>query len=133
MTFSVKNTASEAITLESFTFDGYVINGDGSNKAQIGDGMKLDVALTDCTAVCEALFKTGNEVGTVELSFVSPVILEAGASKELSFTLSNARSFNTYAGLTGGSVSFNIPEPSAFGLLAGLGALALVGTRRRRR
>ena len=26
-----------------------------------------------------------------------------------------------------------IPEPSAFGLLAGLGAIALVGTRRRRK
>ena len=35
--------------------------------------------------------------------------------------------------LTWGSASFSVPEPSAFGLLAGLGALALAGTRRRRR
>ena len=35
--------------------------------------------------------------------------------------------------LTWGHSSFAVPEPSAFGLLAGLGALALAGTRRRRR
>ena len=36
----------------------------------------------------------------------------------------------TYSNLTG---SYIIPEPSAFGLLAGVGALALVASRRRRR
>lgn len=41
---------------------------------------------------------------------------------------SHSASFN-YASITGAV----IPEPSAFGLLAGLGALALVGTRRRRK
>lgn len=42
--------------------------------------------------------------------------------------------FSTYGIDTGnGSNSIAVPEPSAFGLLAGLGALALVASRRRRR
>ncbi|MGF0069750.1 PEP-CTERM sorting domain-containing protein [Candidatus Spyradosoma sp. SGI.093] len=48
----------------------------------------------------------------------------AGGTATSSYTISNIK-----ASLTTGA----IPEPSAFGLLAGLGALALAGTRRRRR
>ena len=47
-----------------------------------------------------------------------------GGTATSSYTISNIK-----ASLTTGA----IPEPSAFGLLAGLGALALAGTRRRRR
>ena len=41
----------------------------------------------------------------------------------------------TFAGLAGITLNYDsaIPEPSMFGVLAGLGALALVGARRRRR
>ena len=46
-------------------------------------------------------------------------------------TVSNITFWNK--ALSAEEVSSLIPEPSAFGLLAGLGALALAGTRRRRR
>ncbi len=57
----------------------------------------------------------------------------ANEKGEITFKINNtdgkhSASFN-YASITGAV----IPEPSAFGLLAGLGALALVGARRRRK
>ena len=55
--------------------------------------------------------------------------LTADASGTISFTVDGIDSHS--AGLSAIKVS-TIPEPSAFGLLAGLGALALVASRRRR-
>ena len=67
---------------------------------------------------------TGDEVASGEYSFAG-----TGALISAGFLFDGAT--NT-CGLKNLSIS-SVPEPSAFGLLAGLGALALAGTRRRRR
>ena len=65
--------------------------------------------------------KVFHEVSEGDWTEVEDCSYDAGTGK-LSFT---TNSFSSYA--------VAIPEPSMFGLLAGLGALALVGARRRRR
>ena len=136
MNFSIKNTGTEAITLNSFTFNVYEINGGGSDK---DDTTSVAASMDGCDSVRAYGGYRGTTVA-MQLIFNEALKLDAGASKTLAFSLGSvtqsakSEKFNTYAGITGGSVDFSvIPEPSAFGLLAGAGALALVAARRRRR
>ena len=134
LTFSLTNDTEEVITLTGMSFYTYVVNGGGSDKnTDFTASARLSGVEDAVTASFRNLFEAGSgEHGythTVAFTFDTPVNLTAGASRELSFTLTNT-SQNTFAGLTGGSVTYAIvPEPAT----ATLSLLALAGLAARRR
>lgn len=74
--------------------------------------------------------------GTGILTLNPSLMSSVAESNAMSLDISVKREGTTGSFIGISSVKFNgsvIPEPSMFGLLAGLGALALAGTRRRRR
>lgn len=82
------------------------------------------------------LVNCGTKIGGGDFVFDFSGISAEGLELASGVTSADDLGINQYAILSSGSslsIIYNIPEPSAFGLLAGLGALALVGTRRRRR
>lgn len=82
----------------------------------------LNLAISDASTT----FTSGTIALGDEFSIERLIIAVDASSKTGQVTFSNLE-------LTWGHYNIAVPEPSAFGLLAGLGALALAGTRRRRR
>ncbi|MBQ6704459.1 MAG: PEP-CTERM sorting domain-containing protein [Opitutales bacterium] len=133
MKFTFTNDGTEDVVLTQFAFDCYGINGGGSDK-----NAAIPVTLTlgyNGESVSSSEFNLGyageTNVGTISFG-EGGLEVSAGGSVEFALTMGGAKSYNTYSGITGGSFT-TIPEPSAFGMLAGLGALALVASRRRRK
>ena len=132
-------------------------------RVSVADGAKLEIAPNLSASAPMGLNATGgvtfaagarlvvDVAGAAENDVLAIITSSAiqynNGTQDVSLTSDNLDSFvNDFVTLNGWngladwsyadsvlSVTLTIPEPSVFGLLAGLGALALAGTRRRRR
>ena len=128
MNFTVTNNSGADITLTGFTFDTYGYFGGGEDRNTVA---KVTLTLNKVTTELFELGKQGATT-TATLTFTGDNAITIGAkdSVNLALTMNGADPYNTYTGITAGSVTYAIvPEPAT----ATLSLLALAGLAARRR
>lgn len=133
---------SDALTINSVTLDTVLFNGSGGvQSSNVVRYFDITVTITDSSSNVVATYSvsdtglTGTSSTTASEVTLSgtEVTLEASTTYTVAVTVADSGNSNNqgcYVGLSG--ITYSIPEPSSFGLLAGVGALALVAARRRR-
>ncbi|MGN0835003.1 MAG: beta strand repeat-containing protein [Candidatus Spyradosoma sp.] len=106
-----------------------IIGTDTTNKSSVALTADTKITIDDIAVSIAA------EAAQYQYKIFDTTTIDDGAFTVDNFALSTSLESIGWAisGYNAGVLTLTIPEPSVFGLLAGLGALALAGTRRRRR
>lgn len=137
----------EIATLKGLSLDVVLFSNDGSyqsSNANWAGNITFTATIFDLydsvtqLGVFQATLAPGNGKGAtpfeVTFNFNEDVNLSGVEGIKMNLVLTETLSAGSFVGLKNIEATVStIPEPSTFGLLAGLGALALVGTRRRRK
>lgn len=133
---------SDALTINSVTLGAVLFNSGGNvQSSNVTRYISFEVTITDSSnnvvatySVSETGLTGASSTDAIDVTLSgAEVTLDANTTYTVSVTASGDSSTSgggTYVGLS--SIVYSIPEPSSFGLLAGVGALALVAARRRR-
>ena len=130
MNFTVTNNTEEEITLTQFTFDAYGINGGGSDKNAT---IPVTLTLAGITTNISLDFGGRTTTGTLDLAGDNAITIGANETVSLALTMTASNGFNTYSGITAGSVTYTLPVPEPTTATLSLLALAGLAARRRRK
>ena len=129
MNFTVTNNTEEELSLTQFTFDAYGINGGGTDK---NASIPVTLTLGQASASISLAYAGSTTTGTLDLTGDNAITIGANETVSLALTMTASNGYNTYSGITAGSVTYttpSMPEPTT----ATLSLLALVGLAARRR